>query len=76
MIVDVGQGRTPFASASDRPAAIHVRVEARVARTFSAPAHTADLEHANYFTAGAAGGTTGEDTRWTTPLNASSIETL
>jgi hypothetical protein len=79
MIVNIDKGRASFASASDCPAAVHVRVEPGMSRTFPTPAHAADLEHPYYFTAGAAVGTEGnegEDTRWTTPLKASSIDTL
>lgn len=77
MGVNIGKSRAFFAVAANGPAAIHIRVEPRVTRTFPTPAHTADLEHRNYFTVGGlAGGNAGEDTRCTTPLKASSMETL
>ena len=79
MIVNIDKRRASFASGSDGPATVHVGVEPGVAGTFPTPAHAADFEHPYYFTAGAAVGTEGnegEDTRWTTPLKASSIDTL
>jgi hypothetical protein len=73
MVMDIGQRRAFFAPAPDSAAAVHVRVEPGMPRTFPTPSHAADLEHRiilllrDYFTAaagGAAGGTAGgEDTR-------------
>src|SRR5580698_134839 len=80
MRVDIDEGRAFFAPSPDGSTAVHVGVESRMAGTSSAPSHAADLEHSYYFTGGAggaaaAGGMTGDDTRLTTPRNASSMET-
>ena|SRR5437764_14834559 len=80
MRMDVHQRRAFIAPTLDRAAAIHIRVESRVARTLSAPANAADLEHPYYYARTiygcGSGGRAGVETRGTTPLTASSIDTL
>jgi hypothetical protein len=49
MGVNVDKRRTLFAAASDRPAAIHIRVESGMARALSTPSDAADLEHPFYY---------------------------
>jgi hypothetical protein len=45
MGVNVDKGSTLLAAASDRAAAIHIRVESGMARASSTPSDAADLEH-------------------------------
>jgi hypothetical protein len=80
MGMNIAKSHTLLAARSNRPAPVHIGVESGMSGALATPSHAADLEHPYYYPEkdyrAAAGGMTGVETRGTTPLKASSIDTL